>query len=164
VANGPSTPNERWENQSGFSPNTIAAEIAGLVCAADIARRNGDTTRAKRYADTADTFQKMVQTWTATTNGPYSPDPYYLRLSKDGNPNDGTTYDPGDNHVGEEDERAIVEWVDRITLDPAGVTDDLVARLLDHVREDQLVEITVLAGAIRMLNQYCTAFDIPPPG
>ena len=35
----PFTPQERWENQSGYSPGTIASEIAGLVCAADIARR-----------------------------------------------------------------------------------------------------------------------------
>jgi AhpD family alkylhydroperoxidase len=62
-----------------------------------------------------------------------------------------------------ERERAIVEWVDEVTLDAAAVTDDLVARLLDHVRQDQLVEITLLAGAVRMLNQYCTAFAIPPP-
>ena len=38
VANGPSSDNERWENQGGWSPNTIATEIAGLICAADIAR------------------------------------------------------------------------------------------------------------------------------
>ena len=28
------TPQERWENATGYSPATIAAEIAGLVCAA----------------------------------------------------------------------------------------------------------------------------------
>ncbi len=47
--------------------------------------------------------------------------------------------------------------------DAAGVTDELVAATLDHVREDQLIELTVLAGTITMLNQYCTALDIPPP-
>jgi len=46
VANGPQTPQERWENQGGYSPATIAAEIAGLVCAADIARANGDQATA----------------------------------------------------------------------------------------------------------------------
>ncbi len=60
-------------------------------------------------------------------------------------------------------ERAIVAWVDALVLDPRGVGDVLVACLLDHVREDQLVELTVLTGAITMLNQYCTAFDLPPP-
>ena len=37
----PRSNQERWENQDGYSPNTIATEIAGLICAADIARRNG---------------------------------------------------------------------------------------------------------------------------
>jgi len=60
-------------------------------------------------------------------------------------------------------ERAIVAWVDQVTLDARGVTDERAARTLDYVREDQLVELTVLAGTITMLNQLCTAFDIPPP-
>jgi len=93
----PWTPQERWENQSGYSPGTIASEIAGLVCAADIARRNGDMPSANRYLHTADEWQKHVDGWTATTNGPYSPGPYYLRLTKDGNPNAGTPYNIGDS-------------------------------------------------------------------
>jgi len=59
--------------------------------------------------------------------------------------------------------RAVVAWVDAITLDAGAVDDALVARTLDHLREDQLVELTVLAGTITMLNRYCTAFDLPPP-
>ena len=35
--------------------------------------------------------------WTATTNGPYTPQPYYLRLTKDGKPNSGTPYNIGDS-------------------------------------------------------------------
>ena len=38
---------ERWENQGGYSPNTIATEIAGLICAAAIARANGDAGKAR---------------------------------------------------------------------------------------------------------------------
>ena len=30
VKNGPKTPQERWEEEGGYSPSTIAAEIAGL--------------------------------------------------------------------------------------------------------------------------------------
>jgi AhpD family alkylhydroperoxidase len=60
-------------------------------------------------------------------------------------------------------ERAIVAWVDQVTLDARGATDELVARTLEHVRHDQLIELTLLVGTITMLNQYCTAFDIPPP-
>ncbi len=62
-----------------------------------------------------------------------------------------------------ERERALVDWVDRFTLDPGGMSDELVAQVLDHVRDDQLVELAVLAGTTQLLNQYCTAFDIPPP-
>ena len=47
------TPQDRWENQGGYSPATIAAEIAGLVCAADIARANGDGKSAATYLKTA---------------------------------------------------------------------------------------------------------------
>src|SRR3954452_24227914 len=72
----PFTPQERWENQSGYSPGTIASEIAGLVCAADIARKNGDTAASNRYLHTADDWQKRVNGWTATSTGPYAPKPY----------------------------------------------------------------------------------------
>ena len=90
VAHGPSTPQERWENIGGYSPATIAAEIAGLVCAADIAAKNGDNASASTYLATADDWQENVESWTATTNGPYSPKPYYLRVSKNGDPDVGT--------------------------------------------------------------------------
>ncbi|MEP6978829.1 MAG: carboxymuconolactone decarboxylase family protein [Thermoleophilia bacterium] len=60
-------------------------------------------------------------------------------------------------------ERALVEWVDRQTLDPGGIDDELVVRTLKHLRRDELIELTLLAGTITMLNQYCTAFRIPPP-
>jgi GH15 family glucan-1,4-alpha-glucosidase len=54
VANGPSTPQERWEETGGYSPSTIADEIAGLTAAADIAAKNGDTAGAAIYQATAD--------------------------------------------------------------------------------------------------------------
>ena len=45
VAHGPSFGSERWEEQGGYSPSTIAAEIAGLVAAGRIADVNGDHAR-----------------------------------------------------------------------------------------------------------------------
>jgi glucoamylase len=89
VANGPSTPQERWENIGGYSPATIAAEIAGLVCAADIARRNGQAADAARYLATADAWQRDLERWTVTTNGPLSSNPYYLRITANGDANSG---------------------------------------------------------------------------
>jgi glucoamylase len=109
VDKGPRTPNERWENQDGYSPNTIATEIAGLICAADIARKNGRPDKAEQYESTADAWQQSVESWTATTNGPYSPKPYYLRITKDAQPNNGTTYNLGDNFPRPVDQREIVD-------------------------------------------------------
>jgi glucoamylase len=105
----PFTPQERWENQSGFSPNTIATEIAGLVCAASIARSQGDLPSAQRYLATADSWRARLKSWTVTTNGPYSTKPYFLRLTKDGNPNAGTTYNIGDSGPANVDQRRVVD-------------------------------------------------------
>ena len=93
----PWSPEERWENESGYSPATIAAEIAGLVCAARIASANGRGALARRYLSVADHWQRKVESWTVTTNGPYSPRPYFLRLSKNGNPDAATSYAIGDS-------------------------------------------------------------------
>jgi glucoamylase len=90
------TSQERWENAEGYSPATIAAEIAALVVAADIAQRNGAADDAALYRDVADAWQKAVEGWTRTRNGPLSRDPYYLRLTVDGYADAGTTYTIGD--------------------------------------------------------------------
>ena len=71
VAKGPFSPQERWEERPGYSPSTIAAQIAGLVCAADIAKRNGDNASAELYLKTADNWAANVEKWTATTKGKY---------------------------------------------------------------------------------------------
>jgi glucoamylase len=105
----PFTPQERWENQSGYSPNSIAAQINGLVCAADMARRNGDDASAKRWLNLADRWRARVEKWTVTTNGPLSRHPYFLRLTKDGDPNAGTTYAIGDGGPISVDQRRVVD-------------------------------------------------------
>jgi glucoamylase len=109
VRRGPRSRQERWENQSGWSPGTIAAEIAGLVCAADLARRRGDVAAALRYEGTADAWAASVERWTATSTGPFSPRPYYLRVTKGRDPDRGTTYDIGDSGPGAADQRGIVD-------------------------------------------------------
>lgn len=121
----PFTPQERWENQSGYSPNTIATEIAGLVCAASIARSHGDGPSAQRYLTTADAWRAQLKSWTVTTNGPYSPRPYFLRLTKDGNPNAGTTYPIGDSGPSDVDQRRVVDpsFLDLVRLGVLPPTD-----------------------------------------
>ena len=62
----------------------------------DIAKANGDAASAQLYLTTADSWQSQLEKWMVTTNGPFSKLPYYLRLTKDGKPNVGTTYGLGD--------------------------------------------------------------------
>jgi glucoamylase len=94
VANGPSDGVERWEEQSGYSPSTIAAEIAGLTAASAIAASHGDAARAWLYQATADHFQRNIKSWTVTTTGPDGPR-YFIRLSKTGDPNAAISYNLG---------------------------------------------------------------------
>ncbi len=107
VANGPSAGVERWEEQSGYSPSTIAAEIAGLTAASAIAARHGDTARAQLYQATADDFQRTIKTWDVTTSGPDGPR-YFIRLSKTGDPNAAISYNLG-NGGPTVDQRAVID-------------------------------------------------------
>jgi glucoamylase len=163
AANGPDTGQERWENQNGWSPNTIATEIAGLICAADIARRNGAPGKAEAYERLADQWQAQVESWTATTNGPYSPDPYYLRVTKDADPDDGSTYSLGDNFPRPVDEREIVDN-SFLGLVLFGVKpwDDPVVRNSLSVGDTQLVSDTP-SFAVLAIVRRCTDASPPSP-
>nr|WP_233562011.1 glycoside hydrolase family 15 protein [Sorangium cellulosum] len=86
---GPWTQQERWEENYGYSPSTIAAEIAGLVCAATIARANGDTASAARYMAAADYWQQSVDRWTFTSTGPHGDGKYYIRINPSARSNSG---------------------------------------------------------------------------
>ncbi|WP_245757163.1 glucodextranase DOMON-like domain-containing protein [Amycolatopsis xylanica] len=108
VAHGPSFGSERWEEQGGYSPSTIAAEIAGLVAAGTIADRNGDPARARVYRATADHFQRSIKGWTVTSTGPYADGRYFLRLTKNGDPNSAVEYNLGNGSVNA-DQRAIID-------------------------------------------------------
>lgn len=84
---GPDT-TERWEEQYGKSPSSIAAEIAGLVVAGSIARTNGDTASAASWEATADSWRSNLAGWTYTTDGYWGGHSYYERVEKTSNPND----------------------------------------------------------------------------
>ena len=107
VAMGPSFGVERWEEQSGYSPSTIAAEIAGLTAASAIAAEHGDAARAQLYQATADDFQRSVKGWDVTTSGPDGP-AYFIRLSRTGDPNAAISYNLG-NGGPTVDQRSVID-------------------------------------------------------
>lgn len=61
---GPVTEQERWEENSGFSPSTLAAEISALVCAAHWAQEEGEEREAQYLFDTADYWAASIEEWT----------------------------------------------------------------------------------------------------
>ncbi len=95
AAHGPAFGVERWEEQSGYSPSTIAAEIAGLLAAADLADANGDAVSARAWRGVADDYQRSIKGWTVTSTGTAGATPYFIRLSKTGDPNAAISYNVG---------------------------------------------------------------------
>ncbi|MCU1425390.1 MAG: glucoamylase [Microbacteriaceae bacterium] len=139
VSHGPATPQERWEEEGGYSPSTIAAEIAGLIAAADIARANNDDASAAIYTGVADDWQRRVESWTYTRTGPIngegdSDGNYYLRVDGNGDPNDGATLSIN-NGGGDWDERAIVDagFLELVRLGVKPADDPAVASSLAEV-------------------------------
>ena len=133
AVNGPETAQERWEEEAGFSPSSIAAEIAGLCCGAALAVAEADRIEADRIeadggvaeaealpesrrADAlawlalADDWTASVDEWCATTTGTerHVETPYYVRVTADGNPESGrprTIANDGPTY----DEREIID-------------------------------------------------------
>jgi glucoamylase len=144
VAHGPSDGVERWEEQSGYSPSTIAAEIAGLTAAARIASVNEDSTRAALYQATADDFARNIKAWTVTTNGPYvSTDvpSYFIRIARTADPNSGDMVNLGNGSI-TVDQRSLVDagFLELVRLGVLPATDPTVRSSLavvDHTIERQ---------------------------
>jgi glucoamylase len=83
IADGPMTQQERWEENEGYSPSTLAANIAALVCAANFAdeRPDGKAT-AQFLLEYADFLESHVEAWCVTTRGSLlsGVSRYYIRM------------------------------------------------------------------------------------
>ena len=148
----PYTLQERWEEQSGYSPACIASEVAALVCAADIARTNGDTDSAKRYLATADTWRSQIEKWTVTSNGPYSSSPYYLRLTKDGRPNSDTTCNLANGGPGAIDQREVIDpsFLELVRLGVKPANDPVITNSIKLVD----IRLSVMTSAGKFWHRY----------
>lgn len=80
---GPITTQERWEEQAGFSPSTLAANIAALVAAADLAANAwGDVASSNFFFQYADFLESNLEKWCLTTQGTLVPGKptHYVRI------------------------------------------------------------------------------------
>ena len=111
IREGPVTAQDRWEEASGYSPSTLAAHIAALICAAEFFADRGDESTAEFVRDYADFLESHVERWTVTTQGTLVPGltRHYIRINPgevshcaDEDPNCGTlvlaNQRPGDRY------------------------------------------------------------------
>jgi glucoamylase len=82
IRNGPATQQERWEEAPGYSPSTLASNIAALICAATFCRERGDAATAQFIEDYADFLECHLESWTVTTEGSLVPDipKHFIRI------------------------------------------------------------------------------------
>jgi glucoamylase len=92
IIHGPSTPQDRWEEEPGLTAFTLAAEISGLLSAAHLAEIDGDKSMAKYCLETADYWNDQIEKWTYVTDTPLSKkigvDGYYIRTNNTHHPAD----------------------------------------------------------------------------
>jgi glucoamylase len=92
IRQGPVTAQDRWEENSGYSPSTLATVIASLVCAAEFAKSSSQTGTADFLLVYADWLAAHIEEWTVTTRGDLAPGVrrHYIRI----NPTDPKAPDP----------------------------------------------------------------------
>jgi glucoamylase len=69
ILHGPVTAQERWEENSGYSPSTLATIVASVVCAAEFARGRKDKLAAGFLLDYADWLSAHLEEWMVTSRG-----------------------------------------------------------------------------------------------
>jgi len=85
VRNGPVTLQDRWEEDAGYSPFTLAVEISALLAAADLAETVGESTTAVYLREVADNWNENIERWTYASGTDLARqigvDGYYVRIA-----------------------------------------------------------------------------------
>jgi glucan 1,4-alpha-glucosidase len=148
--NGPPTAQERWEEEAGYSPSSISAEIAGLASAGAIAFDYGRTEDALIWLALADDWAANVEDWCATETGTerHTKTPYYVRITRDGDPDAGHLRTLSNNGP-TLDEREIID---------AGFLE--LVRMGIKPADDPVIEnsVEVVDNTIRLDTPYGPAF------
>ena len=85
LRHGPVTQQDRWETTPGYSPNTMAAQVAALLAAADFAELEGAHSQAQFLRETADAWNDAIDELTYVERTPLAAKHgvrgYYLRMA-----------------------------------------------------------------------------------
>lgn len=82
IRQGPATPQDKWEEAGGYSPSTLASNIAALICTASLARKREDEATARFIEEYADFLECHLESWTVTNQGSLVPGitRHYIRI------------------------------------------------------------------------------------
>lgn len=145
---GPATAQERWEENSGYSPSTLASNISALCCAAAMAARRDDPELSAFLYDYADFLESHLEGWTVTNSGTLVSgiSRHYLRI---------LPVDIGDPHAAEDPERA---WV-QLRNQPPGVRDYYPAKEIVDAGFLELVRYGIRKPGDRLIEDSLAVVD-----
>lgn len=85
VRHGPTTEQDRWEEEAGLSPFTVAVQVAALLVAADLAARAREASVAGYLRETADAWNERLDASIYTTDSALARsvavDGFYVRIA-----------------------------------------------------------------------------------
>ena len=156
AANGPVTQQDRWEEDGGYSPFTMAAEISALLIAADMADSMGESEISGFLRDMADAWNFNMERRTYATDTLLSQhvgvEGYYVRIAPP--PTDAAAspiqgYVPIKNRVpGSSDEPAVaIVSPDALALVRFGLRAPDDPRILNTIKViDRLLRVALPTG------------------
>jgi glucoamylase len=143
LRHGPVTGQDRWEENGGYSPFSIAVQISALLVAADFADRAQEPAVAELLRSTADAWNEGIEQWTYVTGTPLARecgvDGYYVRIAPpdvgDAHPASGgripiKNRPPGEHEAPYED----IVSVDALALVRFGLRDSHDPRIVNTVK------------------------------
>jgi glucoamylase len=96
VCNGPVSAQDRWEEDPGYTPFTVAAEIAALLAAADLAELSNETPTGTYLREIADVWNASIDRWMYVSDTEwsrmYGVKGYYIRISTVGQRKDNANF------------------------------------------------------------------------
>ncbi|MFZ0684189.1 MAG: glucan 1,4-alpha-glucosidase [Terriglobales bacterium] len=154
--NGPVTQQDRWEEDGGYSPFTMAAEISALLIAADMAQSMGEEQPAEFLRHMADTWNFNMERRTYAVNTDLARqvgvEGYYVRITPP--PSDGAAsplqgFVPIKNRATSSSNAAAIEIVspDAIALVRFGLRAPDDPRILNTIKViDELLQAKLPQG------------------
>lgn len=120
INTGPYTQQDRWEEESGYSPFTIATQIAALLAAAHLADESGENEIANYCREKADNWNDRIEEWTYVEHNEFAKnmgvDGYYIRI----NPENIPANNLGDKTItlkNHREDNGIIKVTDLISTD-----------------------------------------------